>query len=46
MAWMDNILLFVIVLIMSSIGFEILKIRRLLEGIERSNPTKRGPDDA
>ena len=46
MAWMDNVLLFVIILIMSSIGMEILKIRRLLEGSERLKPTGRGPDDA
>ena len=46
MAWASEVLLFVIIVIMSSIGVEILKIRRLLEGSERLKPTGRGPDDA
>ena len=46
MGWIVDVLLFIILVVMSSIGVEVLKIRRLLEGRERSNPTERGPDDA
>ena len=46
MAWISDVLLFIILVVMSSIGVEVLKIRRLLERSERSNPTERGPDDA
>lgn len=38
--WMTLLLLFIIVILLSSVAFELLKIRKLLESGERRSDTK------